>query len=343
MPEVSAIVVSHRSSAEAASAVASLRSEFREESLPGEVILVDCGSGAEERPALEEIGADRFLAIENRGYSGGVNAGIAAARSRLLLFCNADVLFSRGSLAPLLAAAREPRTGAAAPVQHADDGGRVMLPTGFGAGFGRDLAQALGGRAPRRLARFARHASRQWGLWTEGGEADYLAGSVLATRRDVVDAIGRFDERFPFEYEETEWEDRARGAGYVLRVAARSRVRHVSGVSSARNAEAGERRRRGRDLYRRRRYGMIGRAILSWAGGAGRVPAAAAAPVRFEREGAGRALALSPNPSMLPFAAASLAEPVETAPLGALFGIPLFAAVFSVSDGSLGPLFRIAP
>jgi len=343
MPEASAIVVSHRSSAEAAQAVASVRSEFREAGLSGEVILVDCGSGPAERPALEAIAADRFLPIDNRGYSGGLNAGISASRSPLLLFCNADVRFTRGSLAPLVEALGDPTTAAVAPVQHADDAGRVLLPTGFGAGFGRDLAQALGDRAPRRRARFARHASRQWRLWTEGGPADYLAGSVLATRRDVVDAIGRFDERFPFEYEETEWEDRARRAGYLLRVVAPSRVRHASGVSSSRNPATEERRRRGRDLYRRRRFGPLGRGALAWAERVGRVPSVAAAPERFEREGPGRAVAFSPNPSMLPFAAVSLAEPVETAPVGALFGMPLFAGVFSVADGALGTLLRVFP
>jgi GT2 family glycosyltransferase len=342
MPEISAIVVNHRSAAEAAGAVANLRSEFREANRNGEVILVDCGSGPEERPALEAIGADRLLWIENRGYSGGLNAGISAARSRVLLFCNADVGFGPGSLAPLLEAIEDPATAAAAPVQHADDAGRVLLPTGFGAGFGRDLAQGLGDRAPGKRSRFARHAVRQWRLWTEGGETEYLAGSILATRRDVVDAIGRFDERFLFEYEETEWEDRARRAGYRLRVVAPSRVRHRSGVSSAKNPGTGERRRAARELYRRRRFGTAGRTLLAWAERAGRTAAAGAAPARFEEENEARALAVSPNPSMLPFAGVSLTESVETASLTALFGAPLFAGTFRVRDGDPGPLFRIA-
>src|SRR6185369_14556729 len=147
-----------------------------------------------------EAGSDRLLAIDNRGYSGGVNAGIAAARARMLLFCNADVELGPGSLGPLLDAASRPEVGAAAPVQHADPQGRILLPSGFGAGFARDLAQAAGnGRGADR--RFSRHAARQWRLWHEGGETDDLTGSLLATRREVVDRVGRLDERFPFEYE----------------------------------------------------------------------------------------------------------------------------------------------
>ncbi|HET7451170.1 MAG TPA: glycosyltransferase family 2 protein, partial [Thermoanaerobaculia bacterium] len=241
MTDLSAVVVTHRSAGEAIVAAESLRRAMAADAISGEVVLVDCGSDAEDRALLASVDADRRIAIENRGYAGGVNAGIAAARGRILLLCNADVEFAAGALAPLLDAASRPDVAAAAPVQHADPGGRVLLPTGFGAGFARDLAQALGARV-RAAARFARHARRQWRLWHEGGDAEYLAGSVLALRREAVDRIGRFDERFPFEFEETEWEDRARAAGFRLVVVAAARARHMPGTSAARNPETRTRR-----------------------------------------------------------------------------------------------------
>jgi len=338
--DVAAIVVSHRSAREAARAIASLRLGFAETGVSGEVLLVDCGSGPDELPRLREAGSDRLLAIDNRGYSGGVNAGVAAARARMFLFCNADVELEPGALGPLLEAAGRPDVGAASPVQHADAEGRILLPSGFGAGFARDLAQAVGGRwgADRR---FARHAARQWRLWHEGGETGDLTGSLLAVRRQVVDRVGRLDERFPFEYEETEWEERVRRARLSLRVVSQSRARHAAGTSAARNPETVIRRRASRREYRARRYGRIGSAFLAWAERGSSPPGATPAPAVFEARGRDFAVAVSPNPSLLPFAAAGLEREVSAESLVSAAGGPLYARVFRVRDGMSEPVLRI--
>ena len=82
-PEVSAVVVNHRSAAECADCVASLRRAFETEGVAGEIVLVDCASGAEEVARLSGLGADVVVPLaENRGYSGGVNAGLAGARGQ---------------------------------------------------------------------------------------------------------------------------------------------------------------------------------------------------------------------------------------------------------------------
>jgi GT2 family glycosyltransferase len=337
MPEISAIVVSHRSSGEASACVAALRRAFEHGGIDGEIVLVDCGSGAAEVARLRESGADRVRAIDNRGYSGGVNAGISESRGRLLLFCNADTELDREALRPLIEAAESPRVGAAAPVQFADRRERIFLPTGYGSGFFRDLASSFRTGAD---ARFARHARRQWRLWTGGGETDYLVGSVLLTRRDVVDRVGRFDESFPFEYEETEWEDRLRAAGWSLRVVAEARALHFPGTSSRRNPETDERRARSRRRYRTRRYGRIGAAVLEGAGSRlrGRGPECPAVETVPREEGS--ALAFSPNPSLLPFAGVSLASDVDAREIGRTLGGAMYVRAFRTADGSPGPLRR---
>ena len=341
MPELSAIVVSHRSAREASSAIAALRRAFAETRISGEIVLVDCGSGGEETAALRSAGADRLIAIENRGYAGGVNAGLAAATGRLLALSNADVELAAGALAPLLETASRSDVGACAPVQHADPDGRLALPSGFGAGFARDAAQTAPGSRGSSV-RFARHASRQWRLWSEGGETDYLAGSFLVARKEVFDRVGRFDERYPFEYEETEWEDRVRAAGLVLRVVAASRARHAPGTSAARNPETAGRRRTSRHVYRRWRYGRLGAAALAWLEKRSKTIDAPAAPAAFPAR-SGHAVAVSPNPSLLPFAAASLEErPAETAWLRRFAGGPLYARIFRVSDGAGEAPFSVA-
>ncbi len=211
-PEVSAVVVSHRSAAEAARCVVSLSEAFTQERIAGEVVLVDCGSGEEEAALLRDVPADRSVLLpENRGYSGGVNAGLAHARGARLILSNADVVFAPGSITRLLKAIAEPRVGAAAPLSTWDTEGRVRLPPGYAPGLFRDAAQLLSGLFPARdRRRFASLARATLRLWERGGRVPHLSGAVLAARRQIFDAAGRFDERFPFEYEETEWEDRVR-------------------------------------------------------------------------------------------------------------------------------------
>ena len=336
VPEVSAIVVNHRSAAEARDCVMSLRDAFGRERVSGEIVLVDCDSGPEEVRVLETLPADaRIFLSENRGYSGGVNAGLARARSARLLIANADVVFLPGAVESLLGEIEDVRVGAAAPLCLWDVTGRLKLPADSAMGFWGELAESYGGRfAALDEWRFAGFARRTLCLWERGGVAVHLVGAVLATRRDVMERVGAFDERFLFEYEETEWEDRVRAAGLQLRFTPDARVRHLFARSAARNPDAERRRAVSRRLYRETRYGRIGRAILERqkpARPSPRFPAIEepAIPAR-----AGAWLAVSTNPSVIPFAGASLSEdfrlPQEV--LATLRPGPLYLRVFQ-GDG----------
>ena len=337
--DVTAVVVSHRSSREALDCVRSLRNAFDGESLAGEVVLVDCGSGPEEANRLEHARADVFLPLpDNRGYSGGLNAGLARARSARLLLCNADVVFRPGSVRPLLDAADDPAVGAAAPLAYWDAGDRLRLPPGFPARFRSELAQLSAGRSPARdAARFAAFARETLALWDRGGDAPHLTGAVLAVHRRVFDAVGRFDERFPFEYEETEWEDRVRAAGRALRFVPASRVRHLWGSSSAAAGGAAARRAASRQLYRGRRFGRLGRAILSRAAAGSSQPAFPRIPEPRVGAREGAWVAVSPNPSILPFAGAPLDRGFELPPeiLARLPPGPLYLRSFRAADGEV--------
>lgn len=337
-PRVSVIVVNHRSASHAVRCVESLRSCFENEGISGEVLLVDCASGEEEARELSRAEADLCLFLpENRGYSGGINAGLARARAENLILSNADVVYLPGALAPLLEAIEAPFVGAAAPLAFWDSEGRLRLPPGYASSFFRDLAQLGSGRWPRLDARrFASFARETLALWERGGKARHLAGAVLAARRDVFDRVGRFDERFPFEYEETEWEDRLEAEGLELAFVPQARVLHHWARSAAEEGETARRRAVSRSLYREGRYGRLGRAVLERMEGAGPASVVAA---RLEEPAlparAGASLALSTNSSLLPFAGASLArefrlpeEIVSSLPSG-----PLYLRVFRSEDG----------
>ena len=326
-PRVSVVVVSHRSAGEAAACAESLRGAFAREGIGGEIVLVDCASGDDEVRALRRIGADAEVFLdENRGYSGGANAGLARARADRLVLSNADVVFLPGALTALLAALEDRSVGAAAPLCLWDAGERLLLPPDSASGFFGELGK-------RHFAPFARRALA---LWRRGGDSAHLPGAVLAARRDVFDRVGRFDERFLFEYEETEWEDRVREAGLRLRFVPEARVRHLYARSSGRNPDTERRRAVSRRLYRERRWGRVGRALLERA--AARPPRAPEATAIAEPAIPARAgawLAVSTNPSLVPFAGTTLdrdfrlpADVLDSLPPG-----PVWLRVFRESNG----------
>jgi hypothetical protein len=297
-PAVSAVVVNHRSASEAADCAASLRAGFETDGVAGEVILVDCGSGEEETRRLRAIPADALVLLpDNRGYSGGVNAGLERARGATILMCNADVAFRPGAVGELAAAVGDRRVGAAAPLCLWDAAGRLRLPADPPSG----LAAELG------LVRFAPFARRTLALWERGGEARRLVGAVLAARREVLDRVGGLDERYPFEYEETDWEIRVRRAGFVLRFQPTARVRHLYARSAARNPDTDSRRAESRRIFRSRHYGALGRALIERAERRPpRPPKAIRVAEPALRARAGAWVAVSTNPTLVPFAGAPL-------------------------------------
>ncbi|MGE5414097.1 MAG: glycosyltransferase [Syntrophomonadaceae bacterium] len=326
-PRVSVVVVNHRSAAEAAACVASVRRAFAAEALAGEVVLVDCASGPEETRSLAALAADAEVFLdENRGYSGGANAGLERARGDRIVLSNADVVFLPGALTALLAAVEDSRVGAAAPLCLWDEGERLRLPADSAAGF-------FGEMGVRHFAPFAR---RTLDLWRRGGDAPHLPGAVLVSRREVFERVGRFDERFLFEYEETEWEDRVRRAGLALRFVPAARVRHLYARSAGRNPDTERRRAVSRRLYRERRWGRLGRALLERAAARRpRLPEATplgdpAVPAR-----PGAWVAVSTNPSLIPFAGTPLETdfrlPVDV--LASLPSGPVYLRVFRETDG----------
>jgi N-acetylglucosaminyl-diphospho-decaprenol L-rhamnosyltransferase len=336
-PRVSVIVVSHRSAAEAGACVASLRAAFDTDGVDGEVVLVDCGSGSDESREVAAIPADTHVLLsDNRGYSGGANAGLARARARRLVVSNADVVFQPGAVKTLLEEIEAPEVGVAAPLCVWDAAGRIRLPADSARGFLDELAERRAGARSRADGRrFASFARRTLRLWERGGQARHLVGAVLATRREVLERVGDFDERFLFEYEETEWEERVRRAGLSLRFSPRARVRHLFARSASRNPETERRREASRRLYWKTRYGRLGRAILERGVG---VPTAPTATPIVEPRVAARAgawVAISTNPSLIPFAGAPLDQdfrlPGDVAE--SLRPGPVYLRVFRGADG----------
>jgi len=148
---------------------------------------------------------------ENRGFPAAANQGVLASRGRYVLFLNNDVLVTTGWLTRMLDAFRaDPKIGLVGPCSNYVSGPQQVEPAYH------DLA-CLDGWAWE----FGKqnHDLRQ--------EVDRLVGFCLLVRREVLDEIGLFDERFGIgSFEDDDLCRRATAAGWRAVIARDSYIHH---------------------------------------------------------------------------------------------------------------------
>jgi GT2 family glycosyltransferase len=154
----------------------------------------------------------------NRGFSGGMNAGIAAALREApwadyVWILNNDTLVEPSTLSRMVALAdSDARIGLV--------GNRLVDADGSG------RIQAMGGGAINRwLGTTSTHVT------STAAPCDHLVGASLLMRRELLRQVGGFDERYFFYLEDTDVSLRARRAGWRLAVAEDATVIHRLGAS----------------------------------------------------------------------------------------------------------------
>jgi GT2 family glycosyltransferase len=196
------------------------------------VIVVDNGSSDGSPEAVAAAFPDA-LVVElgrNAGFSGGVNAGIAAALERgaaAVLLLNNDMVVEPGFLAPLVQAALEPGVAAAcSQILFAEAPDRVWYA---GATFRRNRGhhgRNIGfGEPPSPPARRAYRV-------------DCACGGAMLISREAIGEIGLLDEDLFAYREDLDWSLRAAAHGKTIVVVPASIVRHRVSASTGGEASA---------------------------------------------------------------------------------------------------------
>jgi GT2 family glycosyltransferase len=195
------------------------------QTLPGvEIVLVDNGSSDGSVAFVEaRFGAAvRVLALaENRGYAGGLNAGIAAARGRYLMPLNSDTEVAPDCCARLVAAAdAHPTTGMFAPkiLDYAERGridnvGHWLYGDGLSRGRGR--------------------LELDRGQYDGEEEIVLPSGCAVLLRRAMLADVGVFDADLFAYCDDTDLGLRARLAGWRCRAVPGAVVYHKYSAASA--------------------------------------------------------------------------------------------------------------
>jgi GT2 family glycosyltransferase len=213
---VGVVVLDHGRPADAERAAASAR----DPRLDVRVLIVENGSlggGA--------AGVDRLRLSENRGFAGGMNAGIeqlqAAGCERFVLLNN-DAVLGADCLLRLTEALEEPALAAVGPLILAESDGKV---------------ESRGLRVDLRWGRVRLQGSGEAAGDRDGlTAADALSGAVIMISRAAVERVGLLDTDYFFGFEDVDWCLRARRAGFGLAVVNRATARHAGSSTLGRSS-----------------------------------------------------------------------------------------------------------
>jgi GT2 family glycosyltransferase len=211
--DLAVIVVSHNQERWLPRCLATLLEHAQGLSL--DVVVVDNGDTRAACELVErEFPQARAIASENRGYAHANNLALATCDARWALFLNPDTELLEGSLAELVAGLAAD-VGIAGARQLDDEG--AVIPTmrrfpsalvALGDSLGLERLPWRPGRLGERELRLERYAHAFEGDWT--------IGSFLLIRREALDAVGGFDERFFLYSEEVDLCLRVRRAGWKV-------------------------------------------------------------------------------------------------------------------------------
>lgn len=202
-----------------------------------ECIVVDNASQDDSIGALRSAVRDERLTIRlldvNLGFAAGCNVGIAAATGDFVLILNPDCLLEDNTVARLREEAlAADDIGASGPLIRNMDGSeqrgcRRSVPTPWqifcvGIGLHRLMPEH-----PR-----FRSFNRTGDALPERPSAiQGVSGACILIRRDAIDRVGLFDERYFLHFEDLDWCLRAGRAGLRIIFVPDAVARHVGGVS----------------------------------------------------------------------------------------------------------------
>lgn len=189
-----------------------------------EIIVIDNGSKVNcvAEWQLRYTGVRFVRSEENLGFAGGNNLGISLATGDYLFLVNNDTEFTEGLVETLVATLdANPQVGIVSPKIRYYNQPQMLQYAGF-----------------TRMNYYTARNSCIGQYETDRGQHDHLTGetgfvhgAAMMVRRDAINIAGMMPENYFLYYEEIDWCERIRKAGYKVWVNMQALIYHKESVS----------------------------------------------------------------------------------------------------------------
>ncbi|MCW3123427.1 MAG: glycosyltransferase family 2 protein [Flavipsychrobacter sp.] len=221
-----------------------------------EVIVVDNGSEVNPVPGwMQKYPQVKFIRSEiNLGFAGGNNLGIKAAKGDYLFFVNNDTEVTAdliGILAGTLDA--HPEIGIISPKIRYFDQPNVLQYAGF-------TPMNYFTARNKCIGQFEED-NGQYDILT--GETGYIHGAAMMLRREAIEKAGPMPENYFLYYEEMDWCEQVKRAGYTIWVNMQALIYHKESMTIGSKSALKEYfMNRNRILFVRRSCSFLVRAVF---------------------------------------------------------------------------------
>jgi GT2 family glycosyltransferase len=167
---------------------------------------------------------------ENRGFGAANNQALGIMRGRYALLLNTDTVLTDGAVTQLLAFLElHPDVAMACGQLLNKDGSKQNSIAAF-----PTLLTLLFNTAFLEYLFPTRYPSKRHD-YKEPIEIDSAIGACLIVRKDAIDEVGMFDERYFFFFEETDWAREMRSKGWKIYHVPAAQIYHLQGQSIGRD------------------------------------------------------------------------------------------------------------
>ncbi|MCX7396101.1 MAG: glycosyltransferase family 2 protein [Planctomycetales bacterium] len=272
VPFVAVVILNYRTPGMVIECLKSLDTE-RAAAVPGlRCLVVDGASGDDSvkciAEAIEKYGWSDWVDLKpldmNGGFAFGNNAGIGVLLSQpcppdYLMLLNPDTLVRPRAVAALVAVLEAHPEAGIVGSQLEDVNGKVEPSARRSPGVFSELA---GAACLGVLDRLLASKVVTMPVLETRQQCDWVSGAAMMVRRQVFEQIGLLDEGYFLYFEELDFCDRARAAGWEVWHEPASRVMHLEGASTG--VSAPHSRRSSHWYDSRRRYFVKQYGLLRW-------------------------------------------------------------------------------